>query len=64
MGFFYIIHDIQLTHIFEVLIHRLHQVVNELQVRHLVLLLQVHPDDEVQRCVSSVDHLVHSVFDE
>lgn len=37
VGLLNIVHDIQLADVLEVLVHGLHQVVNELQVGHLVL---------------------------
>lgn len=62
--FFYIVHDVKLADIFKVLIHSLDQVMDKLQVGHLILLLQVDPDDEVQGSIATVDHLVPTVLDE
>jgi hypothetical protein len=59
-----VVHDIQLAHILEVFIHRLHQVVDELQVSHLVLLLQVDAHDEVEGGIAAVDDLIPSVLNE
>ena len=37
VGLLDVIHDVQLAHIFEIFIHGLNQIMNELQVGHLVL---------------------------
>ena len=56
---------IKLTNIFKVLVQRLHHVVDELEQRQLVhVLIDIDADDEVQRGIPSVDHLVLSVFKE
>jgi hypothetical protein len=67
VGFLNIVHYVQLTNVLKVLIHRFHQIVDELQVRHFILsqtknylLLNVETDDEIQRSVSSVNDLISS----
>ena len=80
MSFFYVKHDVQLAHVFEILIQCLYQIMNELQECQLVLrekrvrlvelggtydiLIIVHADNEVQGGVSTIDHFVLSVVQE
>lgn len=59
-----VVHDVQFAHIFEVFVHRFHQVVDELQVSHLVLLLQVETHDEIQAGIAAVNHFVPAILDE
>jgi hypothetical protein len=58
MRFLYIEHDVQLTHVLEILVKSLDQCVDELQVRHLVHRGVVgDTDDEIQRRISTIYHL-------
>lgn len=58
MRFLYIEHDVQLTHVLEILVKSLDQCVDELQVRHLVHRGIVgYPDDEIQGRISTIYHL-------
>lgn len=59
-----IVHDVQLAHVLKIFIHCLHQVVNELQICHFIVLLQVDSHDEVEAGVPAVDYLVASVLNE
>ena len=67
MSFFDIVHDIKFADIFKILIHGFYQIVNKLQVGHLVLyywktylLLQIQTDDEIQWSVATVNDFVAS----
>lgn len=64
MCFLNVVHDVKLAHVLEILVHGLHQIVDEFQISHFILFLGVHADDEVQGCVASVDHLVATILDE
>jgi hypothetical protein len=63
VGFLYIEHYIQFTHIFEVLIKCLYQRVNKLQISHFVILgFIINPHYEIQRSISSINDLVIPVL--
>ena len=59
-----VVHYIQLAHIFEVFIHRFYQIVDELQIGHFILFLQVYSHNEVKTSIPPVDDFVASVLDE
>lgn len=57
-----VVHDVQLADTLEIAVEGLHDDVDELEVRHLVLFALVHSDDEVEGGIPPVYYfpfLVH-----
>ena len=56
--------NVKLADAFEVLVHGLHERVDELQDGQLVLVVSVHGHDKEKRGVSAVDNFIAAILDE